>query len=190
MLAMEPPGNVAADIASFRRGLFADTGEPSCLAFPEVLALSFARLENAKRPPMGGAALRVLREAWEDIPGAFSAGELSMSRGLLYLGLMGPVEALASRAEAALGKLGLAAFPNAPLDAGRGFFLFRSVLPEIPPSALAAPPDPAFLDCSLVLLSIRFGTDPFAASTWSELARAKRLTGPSPIPSRREPRSL
>jgi hypothetical protein len=49
-------------------------------------------------------------------------------------------------------------------------------------------PYPAFRDCALVLLDLRFGPEPFAAATWRELARAKRRTGASSVPSRRIPR--
>jgi hypothetical protein len=42
MIALEPPGNVARDLALYRRELFARLGEGSALAFPEIVPQAFA----------------------------------------------------------------------------------------------------------------------------------------------------
>jgi hypothetical protein len=185
MLALEPPGNVARDLASYKRSLFAGLGEASGLAFPEVAALAFSRRETGAPPRPRAAAARSLEEAWEGIEGGFSSGGTVSSKGILYLELFGPVEDLASRAGAALRNLGLSAFTDAPIEAGRGFLLCGSARPDSALSAFAEPPALAFRDCALVLLGMRFGSDPFAAATWRELARSKRRTGPSSVPSQR-----
>jgi hypothetical protein len=188
MLALEPPGNVARDLVSFRRALFARHGLASGLALPEVAALAFGRIETDKRPIPRGAASRALEGAWEGIEGSFSSGDIAASSGLLYLALRGPMDALATRAAAILDRLGLAALASAPLDPGRGFFLCRSPPSGESPPDLAPAPRLSFGDCSLVLLGLRFGTDPLEAATWTELGRAKRRTGASRAPSRRRRR--
>jgi hypothetical protein len=190
MLALEPPGNVAGDLASFRRALFSDLGEGSSLLLPEVAPLAIRRLDPAAARPRRAAVLEALDEAWEGVEGAFSSGPAVLSRGLAYLELRGPTEDLASRAAAAMSRLKLATCPDSPLEAGRGFLLCRlaegETALERPP--LASPPRLAFRDCSLILLGLRFGADPFASATWRELARSKRRTGPTTLPSRRKPR--
>jgi hypothetical protein len=188
MLALEPPGNVARDLASYKRSLFADLGAASGLALPEVAALAFARPDGSAIPRTRAAAALALEEAWQGVKGAFSSGGTVLSSGLFYLELRGPMEVLASRAETALAKLGLAACADPPLESARGFFLCSSATPDIPGVAIAPPPVLAFRDCSLVLMRLRFGPDPFAAATWRELARSKRRTGPSLVPSRRRSR--
>ena len=50
MIALEPPGNVARDLALFRRGLFAGLGEGSALAFPETIPLAFAAQDDGIEP--------------------------------------------------------------------------------------------------------------------------------------------
>jgi hypothetical protein len=185
MIALEPPGNVARDLVSFKRALFAEHGLASGLALPEVAALAFGLRETEKRFIPRGAASRALDGAWEGIEGSFSSGDIEASSGLLYLALTGPMDALGSRAAAVLEKLGLAAFASAPLEAGRGFFICGSTPSGEPRPGLPTPPHLSFGDCSLVLLGLRFGADPFAAAIWTELGRAKRRTGASPFPSGR-----
>ena len=62
----------------------------------------------------------------------------------------------------------LAPCADAVLEPGNGFFLCRSPQPNSSPADLPAPPRLAFLDCSLVLLRLRYGADPFAAAAWRE----------------------
>jgi hypothetical protein len=42
-LALEPPGNIAGDLALYRRRLFSRLGEASALALPETALLVAAR---------------------------------------------------------------------------------------------------------------------------------------------------
>jgi len=188
MLALEPPGNVARELSLFRRSLFAKLGDASSRAFPEVAPLAFAvpRMDAPHRSRTAFA--HALEELWTGMEGAFASSGFTASRNLFYLNLRGPTNMLSSRGEAALEKLGLAAAAGPPLEAGKGFFLCRFPEPESTAAALGEAPVVGFRDCSLVLLSFRFGPDPFSSMTWRELARAKRRTGPSPGPSLRKPR--
>jgi hypothetical protein len=187
MLALEPPGNVARELSLFRRSLFAKLGDASPRAFPEVAPLAFA-VPRIDAPHRSRAFARALEELWTGIEGAFASCGFTASRNLFYLGLREPAKILSSRADEALEKLGLAAAAEPPLEAGKGFFLCRGAKPEPSATSLGVAPIIGFRDCSLVLLSFRFGPDPFSSMTWRELARAKRRTGPSPTPSRRKPR--
>jgi hypothetical protein len=176
LVAIEPPGNVARDIALYRRRLFSALGEGSALAFPDILPLAFAS-PGTKLSRAG------LEGCWQGVDGRLAATGPLLSGGLLYLSVEGPLRSLSSRVEALLdaqsGRQDRAA--PAPLEAGIGFFLCRSAEPEVAlREALSLePPGLSFLDCALVVLRLRYGPDPFMAQTWRELARAKRRTGPS-----------
>jgi hypothetical protein len=91
----------------------------------------------------------------------------------------GPTGALRAGAADALLARGTPLRSQAPLEGGLGFFLCRPGDPELAlkEAMRIGPPRADFLDCSLVLFGIRFGSDPFAAATWRELARARRRTG-------------
>jgi len=171
MIALEPPGNVARDLALFRRGLFAGLGEGSALAFPETIPLAFAA-------PGDGIEPRALDACWDGIDGSFSSSGLVVSRGLLYLAIGGPLAPLRARAADAF-RARAPSYADPPLEAGLGVFLCK---PADPPLALAlaeriGPPRASFRDCALVLLKLRLGADPFAALVWREFARSKRRTG-------------
>ena len=176
LICIEPPGNVARDLALYRRRLFAELGEGSALAFPEIAALAFGSI--AARP-RGRLASLALSSLWEGIGGDFGGLKPILSRGMLYLALQGPLGELSSRASGCLGELGFGPLREAPLEPGIGVFLCR---PDDPELALAAalelkPPLASFRDCSLQLLGLLWGDDPFAACTWKELARSPRRTG-------------
>jgi hypothetical protein len=201
MLALAPPGNLARDLALFRRRIFSVLGEASALAYPEIVPLAFAGRRG--REPAGGPpdrsrvpgprgratavrAAGTIGSAWTGVEGSFELGGLGIRGDCLYLELSGPLEALGKAAEAALGRLGIPALASAPLAAAFGFFLCR-----FPPPGLAGeealsriealgPPRGRFLDCSLVLYRITRGAAPFAAVAWSEEARTRRLSGPPP----------
>lgn len=174
MIALEPPGNVARDLALFRRELFARLGEPSALAFPEIVPLAFAS-------PAAGPAARELGGCWKGIGGSFSSGAPVLSGGLLYLALSGPFEELGARARALVGQE-RAPVAEPPLATGIGVFLCRPVDPAraLAEAESATPPRVSFGDCSLALFGLRFGAasgrsaGPFAALRWRELARAGR----------------
>jgi hypothetical protein len=171
LIALEPPGNVARDLALFRRKLFARLGDGSALAFPEVLPLAFASEAGPVSPSR-------LVECWEGVEESFSSAEPLISKGLLYLAMSGPIEKLSSRGAEALGRRGVPV-EKPPFEAGIGFFLCRPANPEIASrtAMLLGPPRADFRDCSLVLLGLRLGADPFSAATWRELGRARRHTG-------------
>ncbi len=175
MIALLPPGNVARDLAMFRRELFSLLGEASALAFPEMVPLAFASSP-------GRLAIRDLAGCWKGIGGSFSSAAPVVSRGLLYLALVGPLEELCSRAAGALRARGLAPWAEPPLEAGMGVFLCRPADPGLALSVAERipPPRAAFGDCSLALLALRFGPSrdhvpgAFVALRWRELARAGR----------------
>jgi hypothetical protein len=183
ILALEPPGNVARDLADYKRTIFREEGEASALAFPEVLSLACFRPRPRPSREVLGASLE---ECWQGIEGSFASEALILRRGLIYLGLCGPLAELSRRGESILSKAGL--IPLAPLPEEHGFFvcMARGSIPNA--SALAAPPDLAFNDCSLAILGMRWSGEAFSAITWRLVARRKRRTGPSSIPSRRLPR--
>jgi hypothetical protein len=172
IIALEPPGNVARDLALFRRALFAALGEGSALAFPEIVPLAFA-----SRPPRQRRGS--LAACWDGVEGRFSSSGLFLARGGLYLGMSGPLPLLSSRASGCLGEAQGELGSSWPLEAGVGFFLCRPSEPELALAAAAriGAPRADFLDCSLSRSCLRFGTDPFSAMTWRELGRAKRRTG-------------
>jgi hypothetical protein len=184
MIALEPPGNVAREIALFRRALFARLGEASALAFPELIPLAFAGHPDG--PASRSRTRRLLEECWFGIEGAFGGDGALISGGSLYLSMGGPMGALRAAA-AAMPARGAPLDIKAPLEVGLGFFLCRPADTEL---ALAEAtriglPRVGFLDCSLVILGLRLGPDPYAAAAWRELARARRRTGIRPGMTRR-----
>lgn len=188
IIALVPPGNLARDLALYRRALFSRLGEGSALALPEFAPLAIA--SPTLRLPSRVAASRFLSDCWEGVAGSFTSSGLSLAGHGLYLSLSGPLELLASRAAAAPGAsaarealpAGAAAdTPGPPLAAGAGLFL---CLPEDPKLALReaqaiGPPRIDFLDCALVLYGVSYagGRFPLAAAVWRELARARRRVG-------------
>jgi hypothetical protein len=194
MLGLEPPGNIARDLALYRRGLFARFGAPrldaSAFAFPELSAMAFL---DAKPGAVKGPALaHGLRECWTGIGGSFSATSLFAEADFLYLGIEGPWDELRARSLEVCAALGLEATKKPPYAIARGFFLCRD--PHAAQGELPSPPKLSFRDCSLVALRLSYragagsGSDPFAAATWRERARSRRRTGASEEPSRRRPR--
>jgi hypothetical protein len=172
MIALEPPGNVARDLALYRRELFARLGEGSALAFPEIVPLAFAS-------DAGRLSALALADCWKGIEGSFRATEPQISRGILYLAMEGPLSALSSRAFEASLAMGKHFSIESPLETGIGIFLCRPADPSLAlaEAARIGPPRAGFRDCSLILLGLRLGAEPFAAATWRVLARAKRRTG-------------
>jgi hypothetical protein len=168
IIALEPPGNVARDLALYRRELFATLGEGSALALPEIIPVAFAS-------PTLRFPYRALAECWSGVEGPFSSSCLGISHGLLYLTFAGPVRTLASRAAVVLSASN-SAVEAAPFEIGKGVFLCR---PADPPLALSQaerlrPPRVHFYDCALLLLDLRFGAEPYSAVAWRELYRAGR----------------
>ncbi|HOX33826.1 MAG TPA: hypothetical protein PLB91_15950 [Spirochaetales bacterium] len=174
MAALEPPGNIRADLARYRRGIFSSLGEASARAFPEALPLAFAAGPATLTPARRRRASALLRGAWKGIEGGFRSGGLRAVGALLYLGLEGPVAELAGRIEGSLPLLGLEACPG-PIGAREGLFLCG--LPSEAAAARAAggePPSLAFGDCRLVLYRIDLGERGFEAVVWREAACAPR----------------
>jgi hypothetical protein len=192
MLALEPPGNVARDIVAYKRSFFSDAGDGSALAYPDAAALSF--FCPAPRPSRA-VLCRCLDSCWPGIEGAFGSAGLVLHRGLVYLDLRGPVAELSERASRALADAGLrpldadSSEAKAPFDSSIGFFVCRAADPKQGLAALKRPPSLSFRDCSLAIIGLRWGSDPFAATSWRCIARSKRRTGPPADPSRRRPRS-
>ena len=171
IVALEPPGNIARELALYRRSLFASLGEASALAFPELAPLAFA--SGPRR-----LDARALGDCWAGIEGRFSSGGLLSSGSRLYLELRGPLGELCARVAAALGE-GLASERSSPLDTGLGIFLCSHPDPEFAASEAEriGPPRVDFLDCSLLLLGLRYAGEPFSGLAWRELARSRRRTG-------------
>jgi hypothetical protein len=191
MLGLEPPGNMARELALYRRGLFAALGaarlDASAFAFPELSAIAFL---NAKPRAVKGSALaRGLGGCWAGIKGSFSATRVFVEADSLYLGIEGPWNELRARALEACASLGLEEARESPYAIARGFFLCRD--PKAAPDELPTPPKLSFQDCSLVALRLCYrlgagsGSDSLAAATWSERARSRRRTGASEEPSQR-----
>jgi hypothetical protein len=191
ILALEPPGNVARDLAEYKRSIFREEGELSALAFPDVLALACFRSRPRPSRELLGAELE---ECWRGIEGSFGSEALIICRGLVYLSLRGPLAELSSRSLPILAKAGLLPFASplgaaAPLPEEIGFFICRAWDRVLDTAVLAPPPELTFNDCSLAILGLRWSGEPFSALTWKLLARKKRRTGPASTPSRRLPRS-
>jgi hypothetical protein len=177
MLALEPPGNLARDLALYRRALFHDSGDPSCFLLPELAPIAFAPCEPRRRT-LKIEVRRAFDEAWKAAKGAFSSASAIESRGLLYLGLDGPLEALISGSPDIISDVIPRSSGYIPLEAGLGFLLCRSSPLAIESIKKHDIPRISFLDCSLALFSIRFGADPFSSASWREIARSRRPTGP------------
>jgi hypothetical protein len=186
MLALEPPGNVARDLAEYRRKLFRDLGEGSALAFPEIAPLAF--FEASPRPPRDLIG-RELDSLWRACSGSFASEGLDLHRDRFYLKLSGPLLELSQASAEAFGGMGMLPRSAAPLESAEGFFLCRASASDSDASSLPSPPRLSFKDCSLVAMGLSWSVDPMRALTWRELARSKRRTGPSPLPSRRLRRS-
>jgi hypothetical protein len=189
MLAVRPPGNVAREMALFRRRLFSASGETSALAFPELLPLSFGRRaprETGPRASLGdGAGGRVghrrrldFDPLWAGLDGRFRLLPPVLSGGLVYLPADGPIAPLVERARSLLPAIGWAATERLPLESGRGFLLCRPRLvdaSELLRTAFALePPSLSFADCDIVLVSLRSGADIFTALSWRVLGSRSR----------------
>gem|GEM_PF-1103481 len=181
-IALEPPGNVARELSLYRRRAFSALGDASALAFPDLAFLAWGfsldRPSASLRSP--GRCNISLQACWRDVEGPFASSRPVVRRSLVYLELEGSVGALASNAAAALASLGCAPDAAPPLDPGLGFFLY-GLGDHLAAPLRAGPPDPpriSFMDCSLVLLRVDIGSDPFRAASWKTLARSRRRTGP------------
>lgn len=181
MIALEPPGNIARELALFRRQFFARLGEASALAFPEIVPLAFAGSASASSRP----GRQELASCWTGLEGSFASASAIESRGHLYLAMNGPLEELSSRAVAAFLAARLEAPMESPLATGLGCFLCRSSDPQraLQEAERIGVPRVNFRDCSIVLLGLRYGytgpdrnreVDPLEALSWRELARARR----------------
>lgn len=181
-LAVEPPGNIAREIALYRRALFvgfgAERGDASAFAFPEIVALCFARkkTQNEQRKPDRGARLRRgLAGCWDGIDGSFASAGLSLAEGFIFLEIEGPWSALRSSALTALETLGLEEDAAAGLfEARPGFLVCRDL--GLEPEALPPPPAIAFRDASIVSIALRYA-EGLEAARWREIGRTKRRTG-------------
>lgn len=186
MIALEPPGNAARDIALFRRRIFSALGEASALAFPELVPLLWL---FPGAPQAARRAGLFMRDCWRGIEAPFSTTSPMASGELLYLGLEGPLESLASALRQSLPSAAVdpssptgetQELTAAPLRPCLGFFLCPC--PDHGPALAAAssldPPRVDFLDCAIVDMTLRSGPDPFRALSWTIQARETRRTGP------------
>jgi len=187
---LEPPLAVAAEISRYRRRLFASLGESSARAFPEVVAILALREtrdpseQRRGRRLLRAARSRELARAWIGASGAFASGRPAFARGALYLGLEGPLEALAASLARLPAGLGLAVADDAvsPIAPRSGFFLCA---PRDGAAALAAaeslePPAFSFSACRIAVLRFRLGRDALEAHSWEELCGAWRARDPRP----------
>jgi len=214
MAALEPPGNIAREIALFRRRLFAASGDPSALAFPELVPLAIGRISSKRPIRLRRRDLEHLFDsAWEGVTGSFRLGQSLSAEGKLYLRTEGPVEKLAAAARRLMDEAGFEPDPSPPLRCAEGFFLCRSQ-PAVEPiaagvqvavadaatspsgsgsddglsaAARQTPPGSSFGDAQLVFLRFDSGPDPFAALAWKELGRSRRLRGKPERAGREEP---
>jgi hypothetical protein len=195
VIALEPPGNIAAEIARYRSRLFSALAEPSARAFPELLPLMTVRAVPTDPPPSGrlrrkelhrleAARERTLARAWSGAEGGFSSGPPAIIGGRLYLTIEGPFDALASSLAGLLPSLGLepAAGAVSPIAPRSGFFLCA---PRDGAAALAAaeslgPPEFSFMACRIALVSVFYGHDAFSTLVWEELYGAWRPRAKSP----------
>ncbi|HET7839052.1 MAG TPA: hypothetical protein VFL04_04790 [Rectinemataceae bacterium] len=203
MLALVPGGNVARDLALFRRRIFAEFGEASALAYPECVPLACGCLGGLPRPASRpstpalrgrGSGPDPLARAWDGIDGGFELGALARRDACLCLEVEGPLLELVAASGRFLAGSGIEAMPDPPLALGLGFLLCRFPIPGLEEDeallrvAALAPPRGRFLDSSLVLYRITRGSAPWSALAWGEEARAHRRSGPrsaaaGPLPS-------
>ena len=180
MAALEPPGNVAAELALYRGRLFAALAEPSARAWPEVIPLAFATEGHADLAPGSRERRRLealLRQAWRGIEGGFSSTRPFLREGSLYLGFDGPLAALADSLAEGLPEYGRgSAADAAPLAARIGVFLCRprDVERGLEAALGLGPPASAFAACRLSILRAEHGGEPLSATAWRELAAAWR----------------
>ena len=169
MASIDPPGNVAGEIARYRRRFFAELGEPSARAFPEAATLLFARRRGRLSSPAGKEGLplpprrerdRLLAKAVSGIEGDFATGRLLIVGALYFHELEGPVEELALALSDLLPSCGLEE-SSGPIPARAGFFIGRRA--EGARSFIIDPPDLTFGPCRLVLYKLSLGKDPFGA---------------------------
>lgn len=120
-----------------------------------------------------------LDACWLGIDGPFSASGIVTSGDSLLLGLAGRLRELAANAEAAAARLGLEPDHRPPIEPGLGFFLLKpeGVIGSADPSLAGELPRFSFLDCSLALLRLDLGSDPFRGASWRVVARSRRRTG-------------
>jgi hypothetical protein len=180
-IALEPPGNLARELSLYRRTLFKSFGEASALAFPDIVFLSWSlppKLPLASRRSPGRLA-SALDSCWIGVEGPFTASGIVSLGDSFLLGLGGPLRALAINAAEAAGRLGLEPDPAPPFEPGLGFFLLKpdGADGSADPSLAGEPLRMSFLDCSLALLRLDLGPDPFRAASWKLLARSRRRTG-------------
>ena len=178
MAALEPPGNIARDIALFRRRLFAAAGDPSALAFPEIVPLAIGGIPTERPIRLKGRNREhLLDPAWEGVTGPFRLGQILSAEGGLYLRTEGPVGQLAAATRRLMDGAGFEPYPLPPLRCALGVFLGRASDDILSDALRLSPPAGSFGDAQLVFLRFDSGPDPFAALAWKELGRSRRLRG-------------
>jgi hypothetical protein len=181
-IALEPPSSVSRDLSLYRRGLFSALGEATALSFPDLSFLTWdLTAEGSSASLRSPGKLRLaLDSCWRDVRGRFASAGIAARGNSVYLRLEGPLEAAVRNAAAASEALGLVRDPEPPLELGLGFFLLKSAHPEEDLARASAVNLPrfSFADCSIALLRLGLGEDPFRAASWSARARSRRRTGP------------
>lgn len=114
-LCLIPPGNVARELALYRRELFRRHGIASALEGPEMAVLALGEAGFGDRAGIGEA----LRKAWVDLEGSFRTGGMVPCPGGFCLSLGGAFPDLVGRMEGLLPPLARSTL----FDAGKGFFI-------------------------------------------------------------------
>jgi len=180
-ICLIPPGNVAREIAAFKRRLFVATGEAEALALPEAAILHAWPWEAGMGKRDGRRRMKaVLESAWACMEGRFRLAGPSAVSGWLVLAMEALPPAMLERLASAWG--GARPSPPSPLPALPSFPLYRirDEAGDLAAAAGAGPPRLAFGAARLALLRFRLSDESecFKALAWTGIVAASRRTGP------------
>ena len=104
-ICLIPPGNVAREIAAFKRRLFVATGEAEALALPEAAILHAWPWEAGMGKRDGRRRMKaVFESAWECMEGRFRLAAPSAVSGWLVLAMENLPSAMLERFSSAMGE--------------------------------------------------------------------------------------
>ena len=180
-VCLVPPGNVAREIAAFKRRLFAVTGEARALAVPDMAILVAAPWNPGLGSRDGRLRMKAAFEsAWSCMEGRFRLMEAAIASGWLVLALENLPPAMIQRLFPALGVP--SPIFESPFPALPSFPLYppRDEATDLAAAAGAGPPGLAFRTARLALLRFRLAEtdDGLSALSWTGITAVRRRTGP------------
>jgi hypothetical protein len=176
-ICLVPPGNIARELAAFKRRLFRATGDALSLAFPETAVLLAAPWAPGLDSRDGRRRTRaVLGSAWPYMEGQFRPGRPALASGWLVLPMEGLPPILLERASAALGEGKPSSDVPFPLLPSFPLFPVRDSTGDLAAVEGASPPALAFGVADLALFRFRV-SEGRRALAWTSIVSVRRRRG-------------